>query len=72
MKNIIIDGKEFNILDYSSLEDLVDYEFEGKDLSKIEVEDIGGIPDSLFYKTPVPCTLEEALKDTKGFDIIFD
>ena len=72
MKNIIIDGKEFNISDYINLEDLVDIEFEGKDLSKIEVEDIGGIPDSLFYKTPVPCTLEEALKDIKGFDIIFD
>ena len=72
MKNIIIDGKEFNISDYINLEDLVDTEFEGEDLSKIEVEDIGGIPDSLFYKTPVPCTLEEALKDTKGFDIIFD
>ena len=72
MKNIIIDGKEFNISDYINLEDLVDTEFEGKDLSKIEVEDIGDIPDSLFYKTPVPCTLEEALKDTKGFDIIFD
>ena len=72
MKSIIIDGKEFNISDYSSLEDLVDTEFEGKDLSKIEVEDIGDIPDRLFYKTPVPCTLEEALEDTEGFDIIFD
>ena len=72
MKSIIIDGKEFDISEYSDLEDLVDTEFEGKDLSKIEVEDIGDIPDSLFYKTPVPCTLEEALKDTKGFDIIFD
>lgn len=72
MKNIIIDGKEFNISDYSSLEDLVDTEFEGKDLSKIEVEDIGDIPDRLFYKTPVPCTLEEALEDTEGFDMIFD
>ena len=72
MKSIIIDGKEFNISDYSSLEDLVDTEFEGKDLSKIEVEDIEAIPDSLFYKTPVPCTLEEALEDAEGFDIIFD
>ena len=72
MKSIIIDGKEFNISDYSSLEDLVDTEFEGKDLSKIEVEDIGDIPDRLFYKTPVPCTLEEALEDTEGFDTIFD
>ena len=72
MKRIIIDGKEFNISDYSSLEDLVDTEFEGKDLSKIEVEDIGDIPDRLFYKTPVPCTLEEALEDAEGFDIIFD
>ena len=72
MKNIIIDGKKFNILDYSNLEDLVDTEFEGKDLSKIEVEDIEAIPDSLFYKTPVPCTLEEALEDTEGFDMIFD
>ena len=72
MKSIIIDGKEFNISDYSSLEDLVDTEFEGKDLSKIEVEDIGDIPDRLFYKTPVPCTLEEALEDAEGFDIIFD
>ena len=72
VKSIIIDGKEFNISDYSSLEDLVDTEFEGKDLSKIEVEDIGDIPDSLFYKTPVPCTLEEALEDTEGFDMIFD
>ena len=72
VKSIIIDGKEFNISDYSSLEDLVDTEFEGKDLSKIEVEDIGDIPDRLFYKTPVPCTLEEALEDTEGFDTIFD
>ena len=72
VKSIIIDGKEFNISDYSSLEDLVDTEFEGKDLSKIEVEDIGDIPDRLFYKTPVPCTLEEALEDTEGFDMIFD
>ena len=72
VKSIIIDGKEFNISDYSSLEDLVDTEFEGKDLSKIEVEDIGDIPDRLFYKTPVPCTLEEALEDTESFDTIFD
>ena len=72
VKSIIIDGKEFNISDYSSLEDLVDTEFEGKDLSKIEVEDIGDIPDRLFYKTPVPCTLEEALEDTEDFDMIFD
>ena len=72
VKSIIIDGKEFNISDYSSLEDLVDTEFEGKDLSKIEVEDIGDIPDRLFYKTPVPCTLVEALEDTEGFDMIFD
>ena len=72
MKSITIEGKEFNILDYSSLEDLVDIEFEGEDLSKIEVEDFEDIPDRLVYKTPVPCTLEEALKDAKGFDIIFD
>ena len=72
MKNIIIDGQKFNIADYSSLESLADIEFEGKDLSKIEVEDIGDIPDRLFYKTPVPCTLEEALEDTEGFDMIFD
>ena len=72
MKNIIIDGKKFNIFDYSDLESLVDFEFEGKDLSKIEVEDIEAIPDSLFYKTPVPCTLKEALEDTEGFDMIFD
>ena len=72
MKSITIDGKKFNILDYSSLKDLVDIEFEGKDLSKIEVEDFEDIPDRLVYKTPVPCTLEEALKDAKGFDIIFD
>ena len=72
MKNIIIDGKEFNISDYSSLEDLVDTEFEGKDLSKIEVADFEGIPDRLVYKTPVPCTLKEALEDTESFDTIFD
>ena len=72
MKNIIIDGKEFDISEYSNLEDLVDTEFEGKDLSKIEVEDFEDIPDRLVYKTPVPCTLEEALEDTEGFDIIFD
>ena len=72
VKSIIIDGKEFDISEYSNLEDLVDTEFEGKDLSKIEVEDIGDIPDRLFYKTPVPCTLEEALEDTEGFDMIFD
>ena len=72
MKNIIIDGKNFDISSYSSLEDLVDCEFEGKDLSKIEVEDFEDIPDRLVYKTPVPCTLEEALEDTEGFDTIFD
>ena len=72
MKSIIIDGKKFDISEYSDLESLVDSEFEGKDLSKIEVEDIEAIPDSLFYKTPVPCTLEEALEDAEGFDIIFD
>ena len=72
MKNIIIDLKEFNISDYINLEDLVDTEFEGKDLSKIEVEDLEDIPDRLYNKTPVPCTLEEALEDTEGFDMIFD
>ena len=72
MKSIIIVGKKFDISEYSDLESLVDSEFEGKDLSKIEVEDIEAIPDSLFYKTPVPCTLEEALEDAEGFDIIFD
>ena len=72
VKSIIIDGQKFNIADYSSLESLADTEFEGKDFSKIEVEDIGDIPDRLFYKTPVPCTLEEALEDTEGFDTIFD
>ena len=72
MKNIIIDGQKFNIADYSSLESLADIEFEGKDLSKIKVEDFEDIPDRLVYKTPVPCTLEEALEDTEGFDTIFD
>ena len=72
MKSIIIDGKEFDISEYSDLEDLVDTEFEGKDLSKIEVEDFEDIPDRLYNKTPVPCTLEEALKDTESFDTIFD
>ena len=72
MKSITIDGKKFNILDYSSLKDLVDIEFEGKDLSKIEVEDLEDIPDRLYNKTPVPCTLEEALEDTESFDTIFD
>ena len=72
MKSIIIDGKEFDISEYNDLEDLVDTEFEGEDLSKIEVEDFEDIPDRLVYKTPVPCTLEEALEDTEGFDTIFD
>ena len=72
MKSIIIDGKEFDISEYSSFEDLVDTEFEGKDLSKIEVEEFEGIPDRLVYKTPVPCTLKEALEDTESFDTIFD
>ena len=72
MKSIIIDGKKFDISEYSSLKDLVDTEFEGEDLSKIEVEDFEDIPDRLVYKTPVPCTLEEALEDTEGFDTIFD
>ena len=58
MKSIIIDGKEFDISEYSDLEDLVDTEFEGEDLSKIEVEDFEDIPDRLYNKTPVPCTLE--------------
>ena len=72
MKSITIEGKEFDISEYSNLEDLVDTEFEGKDLSKIEVEDFEDIPDRLVYKTPVPCTLEEALEDTESFDTIFD
>ena len=72
MKSITIDGKEFDISEYSDLEDLVDTEFEGEDLSKIEVADFEDIPDRLVYKTPVPCTLEEALEDTEGFDMIFD
>ena len=72
MKSITIDGKKFDISEYSNLKDLVDTEFEGEDLSKIEVEDFEDIPDRLVYKTPVPCTLEEALKDTESFDTIFD
>lgn len=72
VKSIIIDGTEFNISDYSDLESLVDCEFEGKDLSKIEVEDFEDIPDRLYNKTPVPCTLEEALEDTESFDTIFN
>ena len=72
MKSIIIDGKEFDISEYSDLEDLVDTEFEGEDLSKIEVEDFEDIPDRLYNKTLVPCTLEEALEDTVSFDTIFD
>ena len=72
MKSIIIDGKEFDISGYSDLEDLVDCEFEGEDLSKIKVEDFEDIPDRLYNKTPVPCTLEEALEDTESFDTIFD
>ena len=50
MKSITIEGKEFNISEYSSLKDLVDIEFEGKDLSKIEVEDFEGIPDRLYTR----------------------
>ena len=72
MKSITIDGKKFDISEYSSLKDLVDTEFEGDDLSKIEVEDFEDIPDKLYRKTPVPCTLKEALEDTEGFDMIFD
>ena len=72
MKSITIDGKEFDISEYSSLKDLVDIEFKGKDLSKIEVEDFEDIPDTLYSETPVPCTLEEALEDIEGFNMIFD
>ena len=72
MKNIIIDGQKFNIADYSSLESLADIEFEGKDLSKIKVEDLEGIPYRLEYKTSIPCTLEEALEDIEGLGTIFD
>ena len=72
MKSIIIDGKKFDISEYSDLESLVDSEFEGKDLSKIEVEDFDDIPDRLANETLVPCTLEEALEDTEGFNTIFD
>ena len=72
MKSIIIDGKKFDISEYSDLEDLVDTEFEGEDLSKIEVEDFEDIPDKLYRKISVPCTLEEALEDTESFDTIFD
>ena len=72
MKSIIIDGKKFSISGYSSFEDLVDTEFEGKDLSKIKVEDLEGIPYRLEYKTSIPCTLEEALEDIEGLGTIFD
>ena len=72
MKSIIIDGKKFDISEYSDLEDLVDTEFEGKDLSKIKVEDLEGIPYRLEYKTSIPCTLEEALEDIEGLGTIFD
>ena len=72
MKSIIIDGKKFDISEYSDLEDLVDTEFEGEDLSKIKVEDLEGIPYRLEYKTSIPCTLEEALEDIEGLGTIFD
>lgn len=72
MRSIIIDGQEFDLSKYSSLEDLVDSEFEGKDLSKIEVDNITGVPYSLVSDTPIQCTLEEALDDTKSFDTIWD
>ena len=71
MKSIIIDGKKFDISEYSDLEDLVDTEFEGKDLSKIKVEDLEGIPYRLEYKTSIPCTLEEAFDDIEGLRTIF-
>ena len=64
--------QEFNIAAYSSLESLADIEFEDNDLSKIEVEDLKGIPYRLSYKTSVPCTLEEALEGIEGLDAVFD
>ena len=49
MKSIIIDRKEFYISNYSSLENLVDTEFEGKDSEfyKIRIENIKDIPYNL-------------------------
>ena len=49
MRSIIIDRKEFYISNYSSLEDLVDTEFEGKDSEfyKIRIEKIKDIPYNL-------------------------
>ena len=46
MRSIIIDGKEFDISEYSNLEDLVDTEFEGEDSEfyKIRIEKITDIP----------------------------
>ena len=72
MRNIIIDGQKFDLTKYSSLEDLADTEFKGKDLSKIEVEDFEGIPYRLYCKTPISCTLEEALEGIEGLDAVFD
>lgn len=72
MKSIIIDGKKFDISEYSDLESLADIEFEDKDLSQIEVEDLIGVPDRLVDKTPIQCTLEEALEDAESFDTIWD
>ena len=71
-KIIVIDGQKFDLTEYSSLEDLADIEFEGKDLSKIEVEDLMGVPDRLVNKTSIPCTLEEALEDIEGLGTVFD
>ena len=72
-KIIIIDEQEFNIANYSSLEDLIDTEFEGKDLSKIEVNNLFSVPDILCNNVSIPCTLEEALEENvENFDFIFD
>lgn len=75
MKSIIIDRKEFYISNYSSLEDLVDTEFEGKDSEfyKIRIENIKNIPYYLKSYIYFPCSLQVALdEESETFDAIFD
>lgn len=75
MRSIIIDRKEFYISNYSSLEDLVDTEFEGKDSEfyKIRIENIKDIPYNLKSYIYFPCSLQVALdEESETFDAIFD
>lgn len=70
---VIINNKDYNMSNYSSLEDLIDTEFDNKDLSDYTIEEIGGVPSRLYNYLVLPSSLEYSLEEQKDtFDDIFN